>query len=201
MVFASLAAALAVAQQMPYYQDPREPFPEVWKDPGYNRFHWIQSPNWGTRPVGTVVDTVVVHATVIPTLERTTAAFCREASQVSAHFTIGRDGSFIQHVDTFARAWHAGVSKDPQGRTNVNDFSIGIELVNLNDGKDPWPDAQVNVLKNIIGGLKRRFPHIKQILSHEYIAVPAGRKSDPANFPWEKLKDLGLPMYYGQNKG
>jgi len=54
------------------------------------------------------------------------------------------------------------------------------------------------VLKWIIAGLKRRFP-LKQIVSHEFIAVPAGRKSDPAGFPWESLKDLNLPMYFGKN--
>jgi N-acetylmuramoyl-L-alanine amidase/AmpD protein len=117
---------------------------------------------------------------------------------VSAHFTIGKDGSYIMHLSTFDRAWHAGKSNDAAGRDNVNNYSIGIELVNLNDGKDPYPPEQVQVLKNIINGLKRRFP-LKQLVSHEFIAIPAGRKSDPLGFPWEKLKDIGLPMYYGEN--
>lgn len=174
--------------------------PSPWKDPGFAKFLWIQSPNFGPRPVGAIVDTVVVHSTVIPTLEQTTNAFLRESSQVSAHFTIGRDGSYVMHVSTFDRAWHAGVSVDPNGRTNLNHYSIGIELVNLNDGKQPYPKEQVQVLKWIIAGLKRRFP-LKQIVSHEFIAVPAGRKSDPAGFPWESLKDLNLPMYFGKNPG
>ena len=145
-----------------------------------------------------MVDTIVIHATVIPTLELTTTAFQRVASQVSAHYTIGKDGSFILNVSTFDRAWHAGVSQDAAGRTNVNNYSIGIELVNLDDGKDPYPEAQIQVLHNIIAGLRRRFP-IKQLVSHEFIAMPPGRKNDPAGFPWERLKDFGLPMYYGQN--
>jgi N-acetyl-anhydromuramyl-L-alanine amidase AmpD len=161
---------------------------------------WIQSPNFGHRPVGSVVDTIVVHSTVIPTLQATTEAFQRESSQVSAHFTIGKDGSIVQNVSTFDRAWHAGVSKDPAGRENLNHYSIGIELVNLNDGKDPYPEAQIRALCGIIGSMRRRFP-IKQILSHEYIAIPPGRKNDPKGFPWDRLKYFGLPIYTGQNKG
>jgi N-acetylmuramoyl-L-alanine amidase/AmpD protein len=193
-----IVASVVLSLQSGLPSDPRDPMPSPWKDPGFAKFLWIQSPNFGPRPEGAIVDTVVVHSTVIPTLEQTTNAFLRESSQVSAHFTIGRDGSYVMHVSTFDRAWHAGVSVDPNGRTNVNHYSIGIELVNLNDGKQPYPKEQVQVLKWIIAGLKRRFP-LKQIVSHEFIAVPAGRKSDPAGFPWESLKDLNLPMYFGKN--
>lgn len=169
--------------------------PSPWVDPGFAKLIWVQSPNYGVRPAEAVVDTVVVHATVIPTLEETVAAFCRVKSQVSAHFTIGKDGSIVQNVSTFERAWHAGVSKDKEGRANVNDFSIGIELVNLNDGKDPYPEKQILALRYLIGALKRRFP-LKYITSHEYIAVPHGRKTDPAGFPWEQLDGLDLELVH-----
>lgn len=200
MVFFGLSLAIVLAQTIPYVPDPRIPMPDPWVQPGYLQIWWIQSPNFGSRPVGSIVDTIVVHSTVIPTLEKTTQAFQRTASQVSAHFTIDRDGSIVQNVDTFARAWHAGVSKDASGRTNLNNDSIGIELVNLNDGKDPYPDAQIQALCGIIAEMRRRFP-IRQIVSHEFIAQPPGRKSDPANFPWERLRYFGLPIYTGQNKG
>lgn len=186
-------------RQFPDVPDPKMPMPKVWKDPGYGKFFWIQSPNYGPRPANAVIDTVVVHATVNPTLENTTSWFQTEKSQVSSHFTIGKDGSVIQNVSTFDRAWHAGVSVDAFGKTNLNNTSIGIELVNLNDGKDPFTDAQVTILGFVIHEMMRRYPTIKQIVSHEFIAIPRGRKSDPKNFPWEKLKYLGLPMYFGQN--
>ena len=173
--------------------------PSPWKDPGYMKLVWIQSPNCGPRPEGVIVDTIVIHSTVIPTLEATTRAFQRESSQVSAHYSIGKDGSIVQNVSTFERAWHAGVSKDVRGKENLNHFSVGIELVNLNDGKDPYPAAQLDALKAIIVVLKRRFP-IVQIASHEYIAQPYGRKSDPTNFPWDQFKQFGLPLYFGKPK-
>ncbi len=180
-------------------EDPRMPMPSPWVEPGYLKIWWIQTPNFGPRPKTAVVDTIVVHSTVIPTLGATTSAFQRASSQVSAHFTIGKDGSIVQNLSTFDRAWHAGVGEDVTGRKGVNDWSIGIELVNLNDGNDPYPDAQVQALRGIIASMRRRFP-IKQILSHEFIARPVGRKSDPKNFPWHKLEYFGIPMYYGEPK-
>ncbi|MGV3614995.1 MAG: N-acetylmuramoyl-L-alanine amidase [Fimbriimonas sp.] len=205
-MLAAISCALALVvpiQETPkpgqivgYVPDPRIPMPNPWKEPGYLQIAWIQSPNYGQRPVGSQVDTIVVHSTVIESLERTTVAFQRTASQVSAHFTIGRDGGIVQNVSTFERAWHAGVSTDVAGRRNLNDFSIGIELVNLNDGKQEYPDAQLQALCGIIAQMRRRFP-IKQIVSHEFIADPQGRKNDPKNFPWDRLKYFGLPLYYG----
>ena len=202
-MFPAISCALALAAPGPqaqtpgYCPDPRIPMPSPWKDPGYLKIVWIQSPNFGVRPKNAVIDTVVVHSTVIPTLETTTVAFQRESSQVSAHFSIGRDGSIVQNVSTFDRAWHAGVSSDSTGRRNLNDTSVGIELVNLNDGKQEYPDAQLQALCGIIAEMRRRFS-IRQIVSHEFIADPAGRKNDPKNFPWERLKYFGLPMFYGR---
>jgi N-acetyl-anhydromuramyl-L-alanine amidase AmpD len=201
----ALAVALGMLQQgasepiVGYVPDPRMPMPTVWKDPGYLKIWWIQSPNFNKRPEGSQIDTIVVHSTVIESLERTTVAFQNQESQVSAHFTIGRDGSIVQNVSTFDRAWHAGVSKDASGRENLNHYSIGIELVNLNDGVQDYPKAQIRALQGIIGSMIRRFP-IKQIVSHEFIAQPAGRKSDPKGFPWRELEYFGLPIFKGENK-
>lgn len=194
-----LSGLVALVAQVPQVQDPKIPMPNPWKDPGYLKIVWIQSPNYGKRPANAVVDTVVVHSTVIPTLETTTVAFQRTASQVSAHFTIGRDGSIVQNVSTFDRAWHAGVSSDGEGRKGLNDFSVGIELVNLNDGVQDYPDAQIQALCGIIAEMRRRYP-IRQICSHEFIADPSGRKNDPKNFPWSRLEYFGLPLFYGEKK-
>jgi len=164
--------------------------PSPWRDPGFAKLIWVQSPNFGERPSQAVVDTVVVHSTANASLEGTTRWFCHPESQVSAHFTIGKDGSIVQHVSTFSRAWHAGKSV-LDGKENLNDFSLGIELVNLNDGKDPYPEAQTTALRFLIGAMRRRFD-LKVITSHEHVALPHGRKSDPLNFPWKELEGLGL---------
>jgi N-acetylmuramoyl-L-alanine amidase/AmpD protein len=67
------------------------------------------------------------------------------------------------------------------GRVNVNNFSIGIELVNLNDGKDPFPQPQLTALRELLGEIIARHP-IRHIVPHYEVAVPPGRKSDPAGF-------------------
>ena len=195
--------ALALALQGASWSDPRISLPKPWKEPGHLHVVWIQSPNYNARAGGIAdVDGIIVHSTVIPTLETTTVAFSRgepaNKNPVSATFTIGKDGSIVQNVSTFGRAWHAGTSVGPDGRKNLNGNTIGIELVNLNDGKDPYPEAQLQALRGIIATMIRRFP-IKYLASHEYIAQPPGRKNDPKAFPWERLRDFGLPIYIGEH--
>ncbi len=170
---------------------------QEFKDPGYNQLVWLDTPNQNKRPPGTVIDTIVLHHTAGKSLKGTVSWFLTPKSQVSAHFCIGRDGSIVQFLSTWDRAWHAGVSKDAFGRTNVNDFSIGIEIDNVGDGVQSYPEPQLRALDNLIAVLLRRFPTIKQITSHEFVAEPQGRKDDPKNFPWDRMRHFGLPLYYG----
>ncbi|KKQ40354.1 MAG: N-acetylmuramyl-L-alanine amidase, negative regulator of AmpC, AmpD [Candidatus Moranbacteria bacterium GW2011_GWC2_37_73] len=79
-------------------------------------------------------------------------------------------------------AWHAGVSKVPDGRTNVNDFSIGIEMINTKDGK--YTDDQYAALNSLIVTLKKKYK-IKYILGHNEIAPD--RKTDPWGIEWNKV--------------
>ena len=148
------------------------------------------SPNFNDRPAGTVVDTIVVHATVFDTLEEVIDHFSRPETQVSAHYTIDRDGTVVSHVAEDVRAWHAGISKMEDGRTNVNDFSIGIELVNLNDGVDPFPEEQIQAMRSLLKAIISRHP-IRHIVTHYECAHPPGRKSDPAGFQESWIQ--GLP--------
>jgi N-acetylmuramoyl-L-alanine amidase len=139
------------------------------------------SPNYNERPVDVIVDTVVLHATVLDTLDEVVEHFSNPDTQVSAHYTIDRDGTVVCHVAEEMRAWHAGQSTMQDGRTNVNDFSIGIELVNLNDGVDPFPDPQIRAMRELLSGIVERHP-IRHIVTHYECADPPGRKSDPNGF-------------------
>lgn len=185
-----LASLSLVSQQAAPFQ---------FKEPGRNNVSWVDSPHFGDRPEGTVIDTIVLHHTAGDTLAGTVKWFTMQESQVSAHFTVGRDGGIVQMVSCWKRAWHAGVSKDPKGRSGVNDFSVGIEIVNKGDGKDPYSEEQLQAVENLVGFLCHRFS-IRQIVSHEYIAEPQGRKNDPINFPWERMKQFNVPLYYNQKK-
>ena len=66
-----------------------------------------ESPNYDERPAGTVVDTVVIHATVLNTIREVIEHFSSPQTRVSSHYTIDRDGRVISHVSESKRAWHA----------------------------------------------------------------------------------------------
>lgn len=162
------------------------------------------SPNRGSRPVGALVDLIVVHAISLPPGRYDGPAIIDlfmnrldwqahpyyeaiRGLQVSAHFLIRRDGELWQFVSTDDRAWHAGVSRY-RGRDNCNDDSIGIELEGL-DG-DRFEAAQYATLARLCLALAHRHP-IRFIAGHEHVAPH--RKRDPGpGFDWSRLiRDLG----------
>ncbi len=102
---------------------------------------------------------------------------------VAPHYMIDRKGNIYRLVDDANIAYHAGVSKMPDGRTNVNDFSIGIEI--LNTKEDKYTQAQYDAVNNLIAYLRGKYS-IKQVVGHADIAK--GRKDDPWQFDWKKMK-------------
>ncbi len=156
-------------------------------------YAWIPSPNCDLRPDEAKVTCVVIHATATSTTESTLAHFLNPASKVSAHFVVGKAGEVVQMVAVEKRAWHAGTSV-LEGQERVNDFSIGIELVNLNDGHDPFTEAQYLAAAGILRLLRTRFTiPSSRIVSHAQVALPLGRKTDPLGFDFTKLLSLLAP--------
>jgi len=88
------------------------------------------------------------------------------------------------------RAWHAG-SSVLDGVGKVNDFSVGIEMVNLNDGQDPYSPEQLEAVAGIIRHIRTKYDvPDSRIVSHAQIALPAGRKSDPVGCDFDKIRTL-----------
>jgi N-acetyl-anhydromuramyl-L-alanine amidase AmpD len=137
---------------------------------------------------GFVIDTVVIHATVLDSLSEVIEWFGDQQTKVSAHYTIDRDGTTVSHVPEDRRAWHAGESRMKDGRENVNDFSIGIELVNRNDGNDPFPEVQLQAMRDLLKAISGRHP-IGYVIPHSECAFPPGRKSDPVGFDLAWIED------------
>lgn len=102
---------------------------------------------------------------------------------VSAHYVIGRDGSIYQLVDEKDNSYHAGKSSLPDGTTNVNSCSIGIEI--MTSYTESPTEEQTKALLNLINDIKTRYS-IKYVLRHSDIAPV--RKTDPWNFDWEAFK-------------
>ena len=102
------------------------------------------SPHHHPRPKGQILNLIVIHSISLPhgqyqtdyvrqlflgTLDCTAhPSFASLAGvRVSSHLFIRRDAALLQFVPFNRCAWHAGRSVY-KGRTNCNDFSIGIEL-------------------------------------------------------------------------
>src|SRR6185295_5052703 len=100
------------------------------------------SPNFTPRDKGREITCVILHSTASSDRDGAISWLCNPESKVSAHYVIDHFGGIFRLVDESNVAWHAGHSlfKD---RAGVNNFSVGIELVNLNDGKEPYPEAQI----------------------------------------------------------
>lgn len=146
-------------------------------------------PHFGKRRQGRI-DAIVIHDTGAKTAESTLAWFNHSDSKVSAHYLVDRNGTIYECVEEEDEAWHAGISS-LHGEEDVNDFSIGIELVDSNDA-DKYSDAQIQSLLNLVTDIcARRAIPMNRIVGHCHVA--RGRKVDPGpDFPWfEFLSSVG----------
>jgi len=147
---------------------------------------WIPSPNFDERPDSNNITTIVVHATANSTLIGVVSWFQNPTAYVSAHYVIGKDGRIVQMVKDEDRAWHAGKS-EWRGVPNVNDYGLGIELVNLNDGQDPYPEAQYHSLAKLCQALTHEYSISTEDIVGHYQVSP-GRKTDPRGLDINKLR-------------
>jgi len=182
-----------------------------------NQYTFTQSANYSHR-----VKFLVLHYTAID-YEKSMRALVDEGG-LSSHYLLPESGDssyphdkleIIQLVDENDRAWHAGRSYW-QGREDLNDHSIGIEIVNVptchipedsspamqNDASKLciYPDydaKQIELLITLSKDILKRNPDIgpTQIVGHSDIAP--SRKNDPGpRFPWYQLYKAGIGAWY-----
>ncbi len=114
-----------------------------------------------------------------------------DSRPVSVHYYIGKNGAISQMVDDKNIAWQAGVSAWPVDGHVVNgcnQISVGIELENLNTGRDPYPAAQYNAALELTRYLVARYNIPRKHLVRHLDIAPR-RKTDPAGFPWARFVD------------
>ncbi|QIH31438.1 N-acetylmuramoyl-L-alanine amidase [Sphingobacterium sp. DR205] len=150
---------------------------------------WIASINFGIRKP----NFVVIHHTAQDSLGQTIRTFHSAKAGVSSHYVVGRDGKVVQMVNDLYRAHHAGLGKWGNN-TDLNSSSIGIELDN-NGTTDPWTDAQVNALIQLLTYLKNTYS-IPQANFIGHMDLAPTRKNDPSRFPWKRLADQGFGYWY-----
>jgi N-acetylmuramoyl-L-alanine amidase len=119
---------------------------------------------------------------------------------VSIHYVVDRDGRVEAGVPEDIAATHA---------TGWNQRSIGIELVNNGDGRDPFPPPQIKALVTLARAVMARHPGIRpeRVLRHSDVdrsTFPSDRfgegcaayrrKEDPGDaFPWDAFRAALAP--------
>lgn len=146
------------------------------------------------RPLGVKPEAILLHHTGGTNSLRYLSTY--HANPVSIHKLVpklmpdGKPGHYQIVPDTH-RAWHAGHSVPDWG-----DFSIGIEIENLGNGRDPYTEAQYETVAQIVA-YNCSLYHIKDwwVKCHKDIAVPEGRKTDPdptfnLNRMWMRVRQI-----------
>ena len=165
---------------------------------------WVPSPNHDERPDSSDPEVVIVHCISLPPGEygggEVKRFFQNQLSAdehpyfqsmahlcVSSHFLIDRKGELTQFVTTDKRAWHAGESVCLQ-RSQVNNFSIGIELEGWDLDKSGFTSHQYQSLAELIVCLRQAYPKIKSDHLFAHSDISPGRKPDPGPyFEWTTL--------------
>lgn len=145
--------------------------------------------SWGYQAAGgRKIDTIIIHSSYNALggdpydLDKLLAEYKQYG--VAPHYLIDREGKIYKLVEEKNIAYHAGESKVPDGRTNVNNFSIGIEIMNKED--DKFTGGQYGALNDLLRYLSSKYK-IKYVLGHNQIS--SGRKSDPWNFEWDRINE------------
>lgn len=143
---------------------------------------------------------IIIHYTAI---NKESSIRALVEKDVSSHFLISDQyGDPVYYlVDEDKRSWHSGLSSW-KTRTNLNDSSLGIEIVNngqINGEFVPYKDFQIEQVAVLVKYLSDKYQiPPENILGHSDIAPQ--RKSDPgALFPWKELYEkYGLGMWYDE---
>ena len=165
----------------------------------------VISPNCDERPSGASLELVVIHGISLPpgqfggpaindlftnNLVAGDHPYFEKILElrVSSHVLISRLGESTQYVPFEKRAWHAGDSCYC-GRSECNNFSVGIELEGTDDTS--YERIQYERLAELVRALRRAYPSLQDadIVGHSDIAP--GRKTDPGVcFDWALLDRL-----------
>ena len=144
--------------------------------------------DWGQRRVDHPrrIEAIIIHSSynALGPDSFSVKGILREYKEagVSPHYIIDRAGTIYRLVPDKNIAYQAGKSRLPDGKTDVNSVSIGIEIVNTIH--DSPTEQQYVSLAKLVRCLEGKYP-VRYVLGHKDIAP--GRKTDPWNFDWAKF--------------
>lgn len=180
----------------------------------------IDSKTYRAKGFDNRIRAIVLHYTAI---NNSASIRALTQGQVSSHYLITdiAEQPIYSLVDNDRRAWHAGKSSF-NGRTNFNDISIGIEIVNMGyavpkdnfhpqvkrlgvgresflekDQYIPYDDAQIEKVGHLLKKLveKHKIPP-KMVVGHSDVA-PTRKKDPGVLFPWKHFYEIyGVGAWY-----
>lgn len=161
------------------------------------------SHNFSSRKAEAKINSIVLHYTGMVSFEAALNRMKNPDYQVSSHYLVDINGDIHKLVEEKYKAWHAGTSWW-RGRDNLNENSIGIEIVNKGHeyGYEKFPETQINSVIQLCKKILQDNSDIdiRNIVAHSDIAPD--RKEDPGEFfPWEKLAKAGVGIYHTINYG
>ena len=158
------------------------------------------SPNYDERKQGEI-KYLIMHYTGMASGDEAIDRLCDGDAAVSAHYVVEENGDVYALVPEEYRAWHAGVSSC-EGNTDINDLSIGIEIVNpghpypgyesiYREFTDDQMKSVLSLSRDIISRCGIKPWHV---IGHSDVAWR--RKIDPGElFNWKMLAEHGVGLY------
>ena len=162
----------------------------------------LHSPNYSIRKRSKKsIKFIVLHYTGMQSERVCIKRLIDKKSKVSTHYLINRTGSITRMVDDQNTAWHAGKSKW-KNFINLNDQSIGIELVNQGHqfGYENFSKKQISKLILLCKFLIKKYKiKYSNILGHSDIA-PLRKKDPGEKFPWYLLSKKKIGYWHDISK-
>lgn len=142
---------------------------------------------------------IVIHATAGSTTGGAVSVI--EEGRASFHWVVPGEAEAAHGRHVWATcperlaAWHVRRScAHPEicaGATNLNRASLGIEIVNRQDGKDEFSNWQIEAAAAIVRYAAAKYPNLVHVVSHA--RLDPQRRTDPgANFPWAEFRQAAL---------
>jgi hypothetical protein len=148
---------------------------------------------------GAPIRLIVLHSTAGTNSLGWLTSSPSNTGRVSAHALVTKRGEIYRIVPDDLAANHCGYSRVTLGgktytgtsRPNINQVSLGVELENKNNGKDPYPDAQIAALGWLLADWQRIHGDVPLFFHRD---IDTRGKSDPAGLSWATVRTaMGPP--------
>lgn len=109
--------------------------------------------------------------------------------QNSSHVVIEEDGTRRIYASPEQVTFHAGVS-EWKGRTNVNDFAVGVEFQGNTD-KKPLTEQQIQSFIEYATPIMHKYGlNLNDLITHKMITSATGRKPDISDVEYKRIEAI-----------